>query len=230
MSSTQNSATGTQASGTQPTGTQASGTQASGSQTGSASASATGSASGNATVSIPITAAAGALSVTQPPQTTVAFFKLASNQPITFAWSFSDVLSTPASLTVSAIGANGITYPVGPTDGVIPGTATSVVWDAWAFQESNPGSKLAQQTYTLNIHDERGAGAARAAGLLQANSALRFALYTPQPYTPLASGWNCGACRNEGTMFGAHPAFVSVFATILIMFLSGFALLRNGVH
>lgn len=162
-----------------PSGTQ--GTQPSGSQ-------ASGSGSSGTNLNIPQTAPAGALSVTQPPQTTVAFFKIAPSQPITFAWSFVDIISTPASLTVSAICDNGVTYPVGPTDGIIPGTATSVVWDAYGWQQSNPSSPLAQATYTLEIFDDRGPGAARAPGLLQANSALRFALYTPQPYTPLASG------------------------------------------
>ena len=139
-------------------------------------------------LNIPQSAAAGLLTITQPPQTTIAFFKIAQAQPITFAWNFSYVLSTPSFLTVSAICENGNTYPVGPTDGVIPGTATSVVWDAYAWQQSHPNSPLAQATYTLEIFDSRGPGAARAPGLLSPNNALQFALYTPQAYTPIASG------------------------------------------
>jgi hypothetical protein len=145
-------------------------------------------AANSSTISIPATAPAGLLTITQPPQTTIAFFKVAESQPITFAWNFSYVLSTPASLTVSAICENGYTYPVGPTNGIIPGTATSVVWDAFAWQENNPNSPLAQATYTLEIFDNRGPGSARSPGLLQPNNALRFALYTPQAYTPIDSG------------------------------------------
>jgi hypothetical protein len=145
------------------------------------------SRSGNST-SIPATAPAGLLTITQPPQTTIAFFKIAPSQPITFAWNFSYILSTPSALTVSAICENGNTYPVGPTDGKIAGTATSVVWDAYNWQQSNPNSPLAQATYTLQINDERGPGSARAPGLLQPNNALKFALYTPQGYTPISSG------------------------------------------
>jgi hypothetical protein len=148
----------------------------------------TSSGSRSSTISIPQSAAAGLLTITQPPQTTIAFFKIAPSQPITFAWNFSYVLSTPASLTVSAICQNGFTYPVGPTNGIIPGAATSVVWDAYGWQVNNPNSPLAQATYTLEIFDERGPGSARAPGLLQPNNALRFALYTPQSYTPIASG------------------------------------------
>jgi len=215
------------------TSSQASGSAQSVSVTGSqASATASGSVTGNATLSIPQTAPAGALSITQPPQTSVAFFKIASGQPITFAWSFTDVLATPTSLTVSAVCANGITYPVGPTNGIIPGTASSVVWDVYEFQQSNKATPLPQSTYTLNIYDERGPGAARGPGLLSPNSNLRFALYSPQPYTPIASGWQCSGCNIAAAehSYSAHPAFVSVLVTILVMVMSGFALLRNGVH
>src|SRR6266705_1883854 len=121
----------------------------------STTASPASSRTGNSTT-IPTSAPAGLLTITQPPQTTIAFFKIAQYQPITFAWNFSYVLSSPTSLTVSAICENGNTYPVGPTDGKIPGTATSVVWDAYAWQLSHPNSPLAQATYTLEIFDSRG--------------------------------------------------------------------------
>ena len=98
------------------------------------------------------------------------------------------VIATPTHLTVSAVCANGNTYPVGPTDGVIPGTATEVVWDIYSYQVNNPNKPLAQASYTLNIWDDRGPGSARRPGYLQPNSALQFALYTPQPYTGLADG------------------------------------------
>ncbi|KAH9059609.1 hypothetical protein EDB87DRAFT_1675096 [Lactarius vividus] len=191
----------------------------------------TGTTNTNSTSSqlnIPQSAPAGLLTITQPPQTTIAFFKIAQSQPITFAWNFSYVLSTPSRLTVSAICENGNTYPVGPTDGVIPGTATSVVWDPYAWQQSHPNSPLAQATYTLEIFDNRGPGAARAPGLLSPNNALQFALYTPQAYTPIASGWQCTGCNSSAIT--AHPAFLSVCLTILVMFASGLAILRSSAR
>ncbi|KAI0037216.1 hypothetical protein K488DRAFT_39467 [Vararia minispora EC-137] len=196
------------------------------------SAASSGSVSASSSNTIPQSAPAGSLTITSPPQTSVAFFKVASNQPITFAWSFTDLLSIPASLTVSAVCANGVTYPVGPTNGVIPGNSTSVVWDAYAFQQANPQSPLPQSTYTLNIFDERGPGAARSPGLLSPNANLRFALYTPQPYTPIASGWQCSGCNVAAAdrLMPTHPAFVSVIATILVMFISGVTLLRQGAR
>lgn len=117
-----------------------------------------------------------------------SFFKIASGQLITFGWNMTSVLVTPTHLTVSAVCDNGNTYPVGPTDGVIPGTATTVVWDPFSYDQANPTKPLAQASYTLHIWDERGPDAVRAAGFMQPNSALKFALYTPQPYTPISSG------------------------------------------
>src|SRR5258705_5007377 len=95
---------------------------------------------------IPQSAPAGGLLITQPPQTAVSFFKIAPNQPITFGWNMTYVIATPTRLTASAICDNGNTYPVGPTDGIIPGTASSVVWDVYSYQQNNPNKPLAQAT------------------------------------------------------------------------------------
>lgn len=192
---------------------------------------------------IPQSAPAGLLTVTQPPQSLTSFYKIAPKQLVTFGWNFSYVLSTPAFLTVSAV-ANGNTYPVGPTDGVIPGTATEVVWDIYSYQVANPTKPLGEATYVLNIHDERGMGAGRAPGRLVPYSGLQFALYNPQGYTGLSDGeyflvahsleiftfflgWLCTTCSGAFSNFYAHPAMVGVFAVIMVMFLSGFGLLRH---
>lgn len=137
---------------------------------------------------IPQNAPPGSIFVTQPPQQSTSFYKIAQNEPITFAWDFSDLIVTPIHLTVSAACENGKTYPVGPTNGIIPGTATSVVWDTYAYQTSHPQLPLAQAKYTLKIWGDQGPNGQRAPGLLTPNSAVQFALYTPQGYTPIASG------------------------------------------
>jgi hypothetical protein len=146
------------------------------------------SSSTSSTLSIPQSAPAGGLTMTQPPQTAVSFFKIAPSQPITFGWNFTSLLVTPTHLTVSAVCDNGNTYPVGPTDGIIPGSATTVVWDPYAYDQANPNTPLAQASYTLHIWGDKGPDATRAPGLLEPNSALKFALYTPQEYTPINSG------------------------------------------
>ncbi|KAF9555538.1 hypothetical protein CPC08DRAFT_711945, partial [Agrocybe pediades] len=180
-------------------------------------------------VFIPQTAAAGGLLITQPPQTATSFYKIAPSQPITFGWNMTSVLVTPTHLTVSAVCDNGNTYPVGPSDGIIPGTASSVVWDVYAYQTNNPDKPLAQATYTLNIWDDRGPGQARRGGYMQQNNALQFALYTPQPYTAIASGWSCAACSGAMSI-ASHPAFISLLVTFFIVFFSGFHLLRTSAR
>ncbi|KLO11396.1 hypothetical protein SCHPADRAFT_831179 [Schizopora paradoxa] len=179
-------------------------------------------------VSIPQTAAAGGISLTQPPQTGGAsFFKIAASQPITFGWNFTSVIAQPTHLTVSAVCDNGNTYAVGPSDGIIPGTATQVVWDVFSYQQANPATPLAQATYTLNIWDDRGPGSARLPGFLAPFSGFKFALYTPQPYTPLADGWTCQGCNAAASSLQAHPLFVAFITTFVCMLLSGWGILRR---
>jgi len=170
------------------------------SQTVSQAASQTGSQSltSTPTPTIPQNAPAGLISVTKPPQQS-ASYKIAPGEPITFGWNFSNIIATPTHLTLSAVCENGNTYPVGPTDGIIPGTATSVVWDTYAYQTWHPQLPLAQAKYTLKIWGDQGPNAQRTPGFLTPNSAVQFALYTPQGYTPIASGMLAllGACGDN---------------------------------
>ncbi|KAF9071828.1 hypothetical protein BDP27DRAFT_1418647 [Rhodocollybia butyracea] len=110
----------------------------------------------------------------------------------------------------------------------LAGTATSFMWTPYDYQQSHLATPLVRTQYSLQIFDDRGLGATARPGFLTANTALNFALYTPQPYTPLAS-WDCGVCSGSNSSYAAHPAYVAVLATFLVMFLSGFGLLRNVV-
>lgn len=167
--------------------------------------------------------------MTQPPATATSYYKIAPSQVITFGWNMTSVLASPTHLTVSAVADNGNTYPVGPTDGIIPADATQVVWDIYSYQQHNPNMPLGVGTYTLNIWDERGPGAGRAGGYLSPFNGLQFALYSPQVYTPIASGWTCAQCTGTGVMSAAaHPVFVGIVVSFLVIFLSGLHMLRTG--
>ena len=168
-----------------------------------ASGSNSGGGSSSTSVDIPATAPAGGLSITQPPQTATSYYKIAPSQNVTFGWNFTSLYVTPSSLTISAVCENGNTYPVGPTDGIIPGTATEVVWDLWAYNQASPAHPLAVASYTLEIWGDSGKDAVASAGQLSPNDNLRFALYSPASYTPLSSeylsssrhfGEICGTC------------------------------------
>ncbi|OBZ78123.1 hypothetical protein A0H81_02280 [Grifola frondosa] len=195
--------------------------------TSTANTSSSGSASSSSTLNIPSSAPAGGLTITQPPQTATSFYKIAPSNTITFAWNFTDVLSTPSHLTVSAVCDNGNTYPVGPTDGVIPGTATSVTWDLWSYQQAHAATPLAQETYVLHIFDDRGEGAPRARITAGEHRTQVRDVLSPAVHPAPNLGWTCPTCNGSWSDFVAHPAFVSLVATFVIMFLSGYSILRR---
>ncbi|KAG8862915.1 hypothetical protein FRB96_000335 [Tulasnella sp. 330] len=219
-----------------PSATVASASVAPGSSVSGATASVTAGATGGAsisgnsssTLSIPQTAAAGGILMTQPPQTaTVSFYKIAPSNPITFGWNLTSLYVYPSSLTVSAVcTANGFTYPVGS---ILPGTATQVVWDPWAYEQSPGVQQLAQETYTLHINDERGPTALGTPGMFSAYSGLKFALYKPGSATPL-SDWQCAGCgTNAAYVVVIQPGFIALLVTTVVMFLSGWSVIRRGL-
>ncbi|EJT99171.1 hypothetical protein DACRYDRAFT_96043 [Dacryopinax primogenitus] len=179
---------------------------------------------------IPQTAAAGGLSFTQPPNTAApSFYKIAPNNIITIGWNFTSLYSTPTHLTLSAYcQANGNTYPVGPTNGVIDGTAKSVTWDPYEYNQQPGVTPLAEASYTLRIVDERGPNVGAAPGLFSPNSQMTFALYKPQSYTPLSDGWSCTACSAGVLGVVSHPLSLGLIVTTVVMIVSGWHLLRNG--
>ena len=146
------------------------------------------------TISIAPNGNPGEIVFTQPPLQSTSYYKIAPSEYVTFGWNFSYLAVTPTSLTVSAACENGNTYPIGPSNGVIPGDAQSVVWYPYGYQTANPSLPLAQAKYTLLVFGAGGPSAAPSPGYLAPNSELQFALYTPQPYTPLSSGMLFASC------------------------------------
>ncbi|KIY42844.1 hypothetical protein FISHEDRAFT_68294 [Fistulina hepatica ATCC 64428] len=182
--------------------------------------------SDTSSISIPATAAAGGLTITKPPSTATSYYKIAEGNYVTFAWNMTSVYVTPTHLTVSAVcSANGYTYPVGQ-NGTIAGTATQIVWDVWSYQENHLATPLAEATYTLTIWGDGGPSATASAGYMDSNDDLEFALYTPQAYTPLASGWECTGCNGQ-MRSASNPLFLSVFVSCIVIILSGHHLMRR---
>jgi hypothetical protein len=145
------------------------------------------SSSASATA-IPSTAANGGITITQPAQTADAsYYKIAQGVNVTFGWNFTSVLSYPSSLVVQAYCSdNSNTYTIASS---IAGTATSVVWAPYLYDQQaaqNGQPALIQATYRLQIYDERGLSIAASPGRFAPNQNVQFALYIPQPYTPIA--------------------------------------------
>jgi len=169
--------------------------------------------------------------MTMPPATALpSFYKIAPNNPITFGWNFTSLYVQPTSITVKAIcTANGFTYYLASNSGVIPGTATSIVWDPYQMEQSPGAQPFAQATYTLHITDDRGDNAAAKGGYFSPNDQLRFALYQPGQATPL-SEWNCpGGCSAAASTLSMHTGMFAVIVTFMVMLLSGYGLLRRGL-
>ncbi|KAG2050380.1 hypothetical protein BDR06DRAFT_984037 [Suillus hirtellus] len=151
-----------------------------------------------------------------PPIQSYSYYKIAPSEYVAFGWNFSSIIVTPTALTVAAV-TNGNTYPIGPTDGVIYGTAQSMVWYPYGYQTTNPSLSLVQASYTLHIGAQGGPSAFPTPGYLEPNSELVFAMYTPQAYTPLSSG--------ALPQFKMNSALPGVVTMNIIMLLSGFTTL-----
>ncbi|KZP23458.1 hypothetical protein FIBSPDRAFT_858416 [Athelia psychrophila] len=81
--------------------------------------------------------------------------------------------------------------------------------------------------YSLKIWGDQGPNVQQQPGYMSENSALQFALYTPQPYTPIASGWSCSTCNGSVGAIAFHPAFLGMMITFAVMFLSGWGIIRR---
>ncbi|UZJ51059.1 hypothetical protein CBS101457_000379 [Exobasidium rhododendri] len=187
------------------------------------------SATTSTSVSIPSTAANGGITITEPAQTADAsYYKIAQGVTVTFGWNFTSVLSYPTSLVVQAVCSdNSNTYTIATS---LPGTATNVTWvpydyDQNAAQSGNPA--LIQATYRLEIFDERGLSVAASPGRFSPNTQVDFALYIPQPYTPIASGWFCSACSGASSLEVPRPLLLAVVSTCLVMVFGSWSILQR---
>ncbi|SPO20429.1 uncharacterized protein UTRI_00829_B [Ustilago trichophora] len=182
-------------------------------------------------VNIPSSAPAGGITITQPIQTAdPSYYKIAKGVDVTFGWNFTSVLQYPRTLTVQAYCSDNLnTYDIATN---LPGTATSVVWSPFNYSTSvelsNPNlPQLIAASYRLLIYDERGMSVGASPGVMQPNTKVQFALYNPQAYTPLASGWICAACSGATGLKAMHPAFIGLMATLVIAVASGWNLLSR---
>ncbi|PWN19545.1 hypothetical protein BCV69DRAFT_284175 [Microstroma glucosiphilum] len=176
-------------------------------------------------VSIASTAAAGGLTVTLPNETADAsYYKIAPAVNVTFAWNFTSVLSYGTSLTIQAYcTSNSNTYTITS----LPATATQVIWNPYSYSVSavaRGSAALVQETYRLQIFDERGLDAASSPGLMSPNEDTDFALYIPQSYTALADGWTCTGCKSGASGLHASPLLLGVVTVLLTTFLSGWSI------
>lgn len=186
---------------------------------------------GAGSINIPSSAPVGGITMTQPIQTAdPSYYKIARGVDVTFGWNFTSVLQYPRTLTVQAYCSENLnTYNIATN---LAGTATSVVWSPYNYstsvEVSNPNlPQLIAASYRLLVYDERGLSVGASPGLMQANTKVEFALYNPQAYTPLASGWVCAACSGASGLKMVHPGFVGLIAAAVVAMASGWGLLSR---
>ncbi|KAK3956880.1 hypothetical protein QBC32DRAFT_56052 [Pseudoneurospora amorphoporcata] len=146
---------------------------------------------------------------------------------ITWGWNYTSIQAKPTAVDVLvSCKSQSATWTL--TQNMTYATPGSFTWDTEAFQTQNVENPLAVDSYTLLIHDSDSAfTAAPEAGYLAPFAGFTFVLYTPQPYTPLASGWVCATCSGgvsdiDKRAFGAVVAMSVVTVFSFTWFVTGF--------
>ncbi|KAK6518526.1 hypothetical protein TWF506_005666 [Arthrobotrys conoides] len=119
-------------------------------------------------------------------------------QKITFGWNYTSLIVSPSAVNVEAFcSGNSQTYTIAQNLSI---AKPSVVWDTGSFQPQNGQPPLAMGTYTLLIYDEKSEiTAIPVAGNLAPFAGLKFGMYTPKPYTPLAD-FECPTCDTSSAV------------------------------
>jgi len=150
---------------------------------------------------------------------------------VTFAWNYTSIQGTPTAVdVVAACSSNQATYTLASNMTFNAGGQT-LLWDTNEY-DATATQKLLTGQYTLMVVDaDLGfSDATVVPGKLSPVQALRFGMYTPQPYTPLGDGWVCATC--SGAMSSTEKqtlSFLFGMASITILSFSWFATGRFGV-
>lgn len=137
---------------------------------------------------------------------------------MTFAWNYTSLEATPTAVNVMAsCSANSELYTISMNMSV-GDTTGAVTWDTGSYQ-STAAVPLPVATYTLVIYDAASeVTAVAAAGYLGAYDSYSFGMYTPQPYTPLADGFQCATCSAAlSSMERQALGFMFTMGTITVL-------------
>lgn len=143
------------------------------------------------TTSIDARLPAGGITMLTPNPTDTTYIKI--GQPATFSWSYTSLSVTPRYVNFEAYCSyNSLTYTLATNH---PAMETSMIWDTAAFQ-ANATIPLITSEYKLYIYDARANVTAVAGAGYLGVYAQKFAVYSPQAYTPL-SEWTCYNCKDN---------------------------------
>ena len=174
------------------TGTAKSSGSQSGSATGSQSGTKTTSKSSSATVFDPRNPAGGASMITPDAMSPASYYKI--NDYVTFVWNYTSLSRDPKFVDVLATcTANNALYTIAANETFEQ--TQSIVWDTGNYQATGT-IPLLTETYTLIVHDAaKDVSATASPGYLGTWKGYQFAMYEPQPYTPIAD-YVCATCSS----------------------------------
>ncbi|KAI9792253.1 MAG: hypothetical protein M1835_007971 [Candelina submexicana] len=171
-----------------PTGSGSASASASGSDSGSDSnkddASKTDKSSSETTVIDPRLPAGGIQMVTPPASLAAVNQYYKVGDFVTFAWNYTSLSVSPKAIDIVATcSSNQHTYTLAVNQSV--GETNAVTWDTGAYQKTAT-VPLLTESYTLIIYDAAKEISATAQAGYLGQAQFPFAMYTPQPYTPLS--------------------------------------------
>jgi hypothetical protein len=174
------------------TGTAKSSGSQSGSATGSQSGTKTTSKSSSASVFDPRMPAGGASMITPDAMSPASYYKI--NDYVTFVWNYTSLSRDPKFVDVLATcTANNALYTIAANETFEQ--TQSIVWDTGNYQATGT-IPLLTETYTLIVHDAaKDVSATASPGYLGTWKGYQFAMYEPQPYTPIAD-YVCATCSS----------------------------------
>lgn len=105
-------------------------------------------------------------------------YRIDSRENVTFAWTYTNLLVRPESLTMAAVAPNGVTYTIGS----MAGDVSSAVWQ---IKDVPAASPLMMGMYKVQLYDQRGVSATPQPGWLAPLTTLSIAFYSAESYQPV---------------------------------------------
>ncbi|PSK55915.1 Mitochondrial genome maintenance protein mgm101 [Elsinoe australis] len=159
--------------------------------------------------------AGGVAMITPNSRSAASYYKIGDF--VTFAWNYTSLSVTPSAIDILAsCSKNQQTYTLALNQTV--GNATgAITWDTGNYQ-ATATVPLLTETYTLIIHDaQKDVTDTPRAGYLGTYNQFTFGMYSPQPYTPLAS-YVCVTCSGAMTaMEKQSMSVIAIFATMAVL-------------
>jgi hypothetical protein len=177
------------------------------------------------TTSIPFDSPPAAITMVTPgPAVPTAMYKVGDN--VNFAWNYTNLIAEPSAVDVIvSCSRTDASYTWTVAANMSFESEASFIWDT----SNDDGQKFLTNKYTLIIKDvEADVTDLPAPGRLEAQTALQFYMYTPQPYVDFDQ-WQCVGCnggvsRSERQALGFALTMAAITVGTFTWFVTGLGL------